>query len=109
MLTIKSELTPQHGFIRIAGRIDTVTSVQLDEVISGVILENNIIVLDLTEVDYLSSSAFRIFIKYQKQCRMEDGQVIMQGVQQPLMSLFKISGFDRLFTFTTVDAESLSL
>lgn len=96
--------------IRVEGRIDTLTSPQLEETVTTLThSEIYTLVIDLSKVDYLSSSAFRIFVKFHKLCRSNDGQIILQGVQPALMGLFKISGFDKLFCFTTQDQDSLSI
>ncbi len=108
-MDIQSDIHGSIGFVRVTGRIDTVTSPQFDEAISQLLAQEIYsVVIDLAAVDYLSSSAFRVFVKYQKLCRGDDGQVVMQGVGSALLGIFKISGFDRLFTFTTSDSDSLS-
>lgn len=96
--------------IRVEGRIDTLTSPQLEEALTSLTNKGHYaLVIDLAKVDYLSSSAFRIFVKFHKLCRSNDDQIILQGVQPNLMGLFKISGFDKLFCFTNQDQDSLTI
>lgn len=95
------------AFIRATGRIDTLTAPQLDDVASALVAQGIFrIVFDLSQVDYLASSAFRVFVKTQKSCKIEDGQAIIQGANSDILPLFKVSGFDRLFAFTASDVES---
>ncbi len=106
-MDIRCEVANDLAFLRISGRVDTVTAPELEAAVYGAIGQGGVsVVFDLGQVDYLSSSAFRVFIKTQKECRKNDGQAIIQAANPLIMPLFKLSGFDRLFLFTDSDAAS---
>lgn len=94
------ETVDRKAVVKVDGRIDTLTAPELDKVVQGVIANNQTqIVLDLSKVDYISSTGFRVFIMAQKKTKPQGGQVILMGVSDEIKEIFEISGFTHLFTF----------
>lgn len=77
--------------LKITGRIDTKTSVQLSEEVNANLEGMTKLVFDLSGVIYLSSAGLRVFVttgdRMQKQ-----GLMTIVGVNDDLMEIFKITG-----------------
>jgi anti-anti-sigma factor len=66
------------------------------------------IIIDCKDLDYVSSSGLRIFLKALKQVSGAGGKFVICSLQSQIMQVFRISGFDRLFDIYPGKAEALS-
>lgn len=58
---------------------------------------NDIIVLDCTEMDYISSSGLRLFLTLRKAAAEKGGKVVIRGISDSIRSVFMMTGFLNLF------------
>lgn len=66
------------------------------------------IVLDLAEVEYISSAGLRCFMLAEKQAKAQGGTIVIAAMQPVVKEIFEISRFTLVFeTFSTV-RESLA-
>ncbi len=97
----------EYGVTRvvIAGRIDSMSSAeiqnQLDELILG---GSRLLVVDVEQVNFISSAGLRIFLHAQKQLERVDGQIIIYKVQEGVLRVFRMSGFDRIIQLADSEA-----
>jgi anti-anti-sigma factor len=86
--------------LNITGKIDTLTSPELQEaVMSEIANKPQKLVLDLSAVNYISSAGLRVLLIAQKSLKPTGGNVILVGANDSLKEIFNISGFTALFTF----------
>lgn len=88
--------------IELSGRVDSSTAPQFESAIQKVIDDGRYrIVVDFSDVEYLSSAAFRVLISALKQAQKgtRRGDVRLVGVAPKLKEVFKLGGFDELFKF----------
>lgn len=87
--------------IKITGRVDSYTSPQINEEIQTLIEKGCYnFVLELSDVNYLSSSGILMFINLQKQLFIQkNGKIVFSKVPEMIYSNFKLAGFDQLFEF----------
>lgn len=80
------------------GRIDTLTAPQLDEVLSAAIEsgETNL-VIDMKEVNFVSSAGLRVIIVAQKKL-LDKGSIVFKNTQQAVLDVFEITGFTKVIT-----------
>lgn len=85
--------------LRISGRVDSSTSPQVDEVLNTIFSNNRFhIVVDLSDVEFLSSAGLRVLINAQKQCkRFNRGEVVLAAVPQNIYGALDLAGFIPLF------------
>lgn len=92
--------TSQDGvhIIAPAGRIDTTTSGSVDDVLRR-ILDDGIrdIVVDFSDVDYISSAGLRVFLVLAKRMKDEKGRLVLCALPQPVRQVFHLAGFMPLF------------
>jgi len=84
----------------VQGRLDTATSNVFATDIQP-LLDNadKTIVLDCSELEFISSSGLRIFLNIRKEAIAKGGKVIIKDVQDNVKQVFKITGFLSLFDF----------
>lgn len=87
--------------VKVVGRIDSQTAPQLAEALDSVVNAGRYkIVMDLSEVDFMSSAGLRILINIQKTCkRFNRGEVILAVVPQRIYEALDLAGFVPLFNF----------
>ena len=92
----------KHGDIRVLapeGRIDSVTSPALEEILSRALAGGDRrFVLDLAGVDYISSAGLRVLLVAAKQMRETKGTLVLCALNQPVRQVFELAGFMPLFT-----------
>ena len=77
------------------GRIDTITAPDLESAIvtDGV----EVLVFDLTQVDYISSAGLRVLLSAQK--KMAGKSMTIVNPKPAVKDVFEITGFSDIFTF----------
>jgi anti-anti-sigma factor len=110
-VTLSSEKTAKAAAVRIAGRIDAETSKQLeDECNAWFAKGEKILILDFTQVRYISSWGLRSVLSIGKAADAQGGRLITCGLNAMVKEVFQISGFESLFrTFPTLEAALASL
>lgn len=85
--------------VKLAGRVDSSTGPQFDEVLNAIMTNNRFhIVIDLSGVEFMSSAGLRVLINTQKQCkRFNRGEVVLASVPQSVYGALDLAGFIPLF------------
>ncbi|MBO6237617.1 MAG: STAS domain-containing protein [Bacteroidales bacterium] len=82
----------------LAGRLDTPASLQVSKDIQP-LLDNadKEIVLDCTDLEYISSSGLRILLGIRKETARKGGKVILKHIREEIRQVFLMTGFYNLF------------
>ena len=84
--------------VRLIGRLDTPAAQEIAPEMES--LKNDaagIIVLDCSEMDYISSSGLRLFLTLRKASAEKGGKIIIRGISDSICSVFMMTGFLNLF------------
>ena len=84
--------------LRVVGRVDSSVSRILEQKVAEVAAHDDAIVVDLRDMDYVSSAGLRSFIILAKHARSRDRTVALCGMRDEVMEIFEISGLLELFT-----------
>jgi anti-sigma B factor antagonist len=94
--------------IKVKGRIDSATAPQLAKALEDITNEGRFkIILNLGEVEFMSSAGLRVLISTQKTCkRYNRGEVALAVVPKRIYDALELAGFVPLFNFyeTELDA-----
>ena len=87
--------------LKVSGRIDSATAPQLATALDNITNEGHYkIILDLSEVDFMSSAGLRVLISTQKTCkRYNRGELALALVPKRIHDALELAGFVPLFTF----------
>jgi anti-sigma B factor antagonist len=85
--------------VKVSGRIDSSTAPKLAEVLGKITDGGRFkIVMDLSEVQFLSSAGLRVLISTQKNCRRYNrGEVALAAIPANIQSVLDLAGFTSIF------------
>jgi len=91
--------------IKVGGYIDTTTSAELEHTLSSLLKENNYnIIIDLGNVDYISSAGWGIFISEIKGIREKNGDLKLVRMIPDVYEVFELLEFHYILkAFDTLD------
>ncbi len=82
----------------VKGRMDAITAADFEEGMAEWIAKGETaFLIDLQEMDYISSAGLRAILKISKSLKPLNGAMRFRGLQDHVKEVFKISGFDTLF------------
>ncbi len=93
-------ITESEGTItaRLVGRLDTPAAAEGTQEIQPLLDHaGETIVLDCSEMAYISSSGLRIFLTIRKAASAAGGRVVIQGLSNEIRQVFMMTGFLQLF------------
>lgn len=87
--------------VKVNGRIDSATAPQLAKALDDITNAGRYrIILDLEEVEFMSSAGLRVLIGTQKTCkRYNRGEVVLASVPKRIYDALELAGFVPLFRF----------
>ena len=83
--------------IRVEGRIDTQTAPQLETGIMDSVEKATNLAIDLSDVEYISSSGLRLLLAMQK-IMAKQGEMVVAGANDEIKEVFDITGFADILT-----------
>lgn len=83
--------------VAIAGRLDTVTAPDLEEQLNGALDGVETLVMDLADLDYVSSAGLRVLLSAQKTMNKQ-GSMKLINVKSEIMEIFDVTGFSDILT-----------
>ena len=94
--------------IELEGEVDVYTAPQLKHQMIS-ILEGgaNELVVDLTNVEYLDSTALGVLIGGLKRMRERDGNMVLVCPSPRIRRVFEITGLDKIFDMSNSEEEAL--
>lgn len=78
------------------GRLDTLTSPDLEAKINDVVDDATKLIMDLADLEYISSAGLRVLLGAAQ--AMEDkGEMVVHNLTQSVLEVFELTGFSHLF------------
>jgi anti-sigma B factor antagonist/stage II sporulation protein AA (anti-sigma F factor antagonist) len=89
-------------FLRISGRIDAITSPQLEKKVQS-LLESGVrkLALDFFNVDYLSSAGMRFLLSSTKKLKSLNGKLVLFSVDEDVLEIIKMAGFHTILSLAS--------
>ena len=78
------------------GRIDTLSSPQLQTAILQAFQHDKTLILDFTKVPYISSAGLRVLLIGQKTATAKGGSLTLRHVSDMVMNVLDMSGFSNI-------------
>ena len=91
-MTIEIKKSAEATIVEVAGRLDTMTASSLDKAINEDIGEAKNLVLDLKNLEYISSAGLRVLLGAQKKMQ-KIGFMKVTNVCEEVMEVFEMTGF----------------
>ena len=91
-MTIEIKRNAEEIIIKLVGRLDTTTAPALDKTINEDIAGTKHLVLDVKELEYISSAGLRVLLSAQKKMQ-KIGSMKVINVCEEVMEVFEMTGF----------------
>jgi anti-sigma B factor antagonist len=106
-LSIETDNTQSVSFMKIKGRVDSETAPELDTAFTKLLNENrNKIVLNLQNVEFLSSAGLRAMVKVLKESQKSGGDVRLASVSEPIEVILRTVGMMQMFKMFSTSEEA---
>lgn len=94
--------------LEISGHLDANTSGQLEKkLISPIDNDTKQIIIDFSDLEYISSSGLRLLLLAAKKLDKIDGKIVLCSMEDFIKEVFDISGFTPIFTITSSQEEAI--
>jgi len=93
------------ALVQISGSVDSLTCDEAQTFLDGQIESGQMyLVVDLSQVDYLSSAGLRVLLSALKSARQRGGNLYLAGLQDNVRKVLDLAGFTSIFKiFPTVE------
>lgn len=97
--------------LRVGGRLDAVSSPQLEKQVMDSINESNHnkVLMNFENVSYLSSAGMRLLLSTTKKMKSKEGKFIISSVNDGVMEVIKMAGFDHILNIYNSEDEGLNM
>lgn len=93
MLKINKETVGDVLTVHIVGDLNIKTSPQLEEELTNSIGGVKKLLLDFTDVEYISSAGLRVLLGMEKAMRRQGGSMTLQHVNSAVKEIIRLAGF----------------
>ncbi len=95
-MDIKKETINGKTVLYLEGRLDTSNSNELENAVNEALETTDDLELDLSKLEYTSSSGLRVFLLTQKKVNERNGSLVVSNVNEYIMEIFDITGFSTI-------------
>ena len=83
-------------FIDLDGRLDTITSQQLGELLPNEKRRNLDIDFNFEKLEYVSSAGLRILVLFKKEAQATNNKMVIRNINDVVKEIFTVTGFDKI-------------
>ena len=98
-MEIKETLEGSQVIISVAGEIDGSNVGEFEAALKGAMEKAPEMILDLQELEYVSSAALRVFLLIRKLTEGMGHSMVIRNVTEDVMEIFSVTGFVNLLVF----------
>lgn len=95
-MNIEKKYNEKELTLSVGGRIDTITSQDLEKEIKAEIENFDSLIIDFTDLEYISSAGLRVLIATQKKLKADNIPFVIKNVNDTVSEIFRMSGFDKI-------------
>lgn len=96
-MTIQKTTNGAELTLALEGRLDTVTAPQLETELTESLADVEKLVLDFSDLVYISSAGLRVLLAAQKR-RAKQGSMVVRHANETVMEVFEVTGFVDILT-----------
>ena len=95
--------------VEIQGRLDAVTAPEFETAFQELTKQDKIVLIDTSKLDYISSAGLRVFLALTKQSKQMDRTLVIHSLQEAVLRVFQVSGFEKILTLCATESEAQEL
>ena len=89
----------QEVTVQLIGELDTMaTTEQADELQQVLNIADKALLIDCSEMEYISSAGLRFFMQLKRESEAKGGSIRITHLNEDVNDIFRMSGFHNLFT-----------
>ena len=106
---MKLETSEENGIVtvRLEGSLDGKTAPEAREQLQRLLAANTKLILDLSNVDYLSSAGLRLLLVLYRELAARKGKLVLLGVSEDIRTVMSHTGFLSFFTLVGTAVEAV--
>jgi len=97
-LSVSTDIKDEAVVVHVEGDLDVYTAPRLKEVLAEAGASGKHLVLDLTEVHFIDSTALGVLVGALQHSQSSDGELRLVMDDPYLLKIFRITGFDGVFS-----------
>ncbi len=98
-----------YHILTVKGEVDASSSIDLDNGLEQAADSAKNILVDLTELSYISSAGLGVFISYLDELKTKNVELVLFGLNQNVLEVFHILGLQNLIHITQNKEEAVRL
>ena len=100
-MEIKIQPNGQETTVQLIGLLDTTTiSEQADELQKVLDIADQALVMDCSELEYISSAGLRFFMQLKRETEAKGGKIRIIHLNEDVSDIFRMSGFHNIFSLS---------
>ena len=96
-MTIKQKKDGSALTVALEGRLDTLTSPQLEAALKEALADVTALTFDFAALEYVSSAGLRVLLSTQKTMNAQ-GKMTVKNVNETVAEIFEVTGFSDILT-----------
>ena len=84
--------------ICLSGRLDTNTSVELDNALKNEEIKEDLVVFDFKDLEYISSAGLRVLLATKKNLDASGKKMEIHNINDVVKEIFNVTGFNNILT-----------
>ena len=89
----------EEGEVLLAGRLDSSTAPEVEEILLQLADRFDKVILNMAELEYISSAGLRILKLLYMALKKKEGELELKNANKLVMEVFEMTGFASLLTF----------
>ena len=99
-MNIRIEVIDSNVVATIEGSLDTAAAREAEKVMDPLNnVEGKDIIIDCTNMEYISSAGLRIFLGILQNAEEKGGHIYIKGLNDTVQAIFDLTGFSNIFEF----------
>lgn len=100
-MEIKIQPNGQETTVQLIGLLDTTTiSEQANELQKVLDIADQALVMDCSELEYISSAGLRFFMQLKRETEAKGGKIRIINLNEDVADIFRMSGFHNIFSLS---------
>ncbi|MBQ6516068.1 STAS domain-containing protein [bacterium] len=95
-MNIVKNLEGNDLMISLDGRLDTISSAEVEKSVKGSLKSGYNLILDCSKLVFLTSSGLRAILSIQKEVYANGGKMVLRKVNPDIMNIFEMTGFSNI-------------
>lgn len=107
MVEIKTKSEKDYFLIEVSGEVDASSSIELDDAIKEALKKNQHILIDLENLEYISSAGLGVFISHLEELKEKQSKMILFGLKPKVKEVFEILGLQHIIKMVETKSEGI--